>query len=231
MESESQAEIRTVGYSVNGFRRQLHEGLSELRELLQAVINDDYYDKGELIDKFDNLACLSNSFNCVHIESVPDFELMEDVELDLLGDYESYPKCAIWRDVVGADFGDNLIVLKNVDESAPPFLVLSEDSELKPTLDDSAYLSDFGGSFHYWAKTPDMDNDKEWNLMSDKLPVESCYVLVRVEGESKPRVAWPTFYQPQNKFAQFVFSDVQDTEEEEELNEKIDAWFVLFKTK
>lgn len=71
-------------FSMNGFRRNLSEDVENLRDLVQSVINDEYYDKDDLVDAINNVICQSNSLNCVSIDGNDDFSLMEDVEVKLI---------------------------------------------------------------------------------------------------------------------------------------------------
>ncbi len=75
-----------VTYSINGFRRNLAETLQELRLIIQDVSNDiDDDDLERMNDTFNELACSSNSFNCVHINGFEDFDdLSKDPEIELL---------------------------------------------------------------------------------------------------------------------------------------------------
>ena len=75
-----------VTYSINGFRRNLAESLEGLRVIIQDVSNDiDDHDLERMKDNFNELACSSNSFNCVHVDGFDDFDnLSEDPEIELL---------------------------------------------------------------------------------------------------------------------------------------------------
>jgi hypothetical protein len=71
-------------FSMNGFRRNLSEDVENLRDLVQSVINDEDYDKEDLVDAINNVICQSNSLNCVSIDGNDDFSLMEDIEVELI---------------------------------------------------------------------------------------------------------------------------------------------------
>lgn len=74
-----------VTYSINGFRRGLARSLKELKEDLDAVLDDVHSDDAARIkDSFNEIACSSNSFNCVHVDGFEDFDsLAEDPEVEL----------------------------------------------------------------------------------------------------------------------------------------------------
>lgn len=75
-----------VTYSINGFRRNLAESLQELRVIIKDVSNDIGDDDLERMqDAFNELACSSNSFNCVHVDGFDNFDnLSDDPEIELL---------------------------------------------------------------------------------------------------------------------------------------------------
>lgn len=68
-----------VTYSVNDFRRHLSRWLSELgrdlsRELKERNIEDDV----SIRASFNELACLSNSFNCIYVDGFTGFDNLSD---------------------------------------------------------------------------------------------------------------------------------------------------------
>ena len=71
-------------FSMNGFRKNLNCDIENLRELIQSVIDDNDFDKEDLVDAMNQVICHSNTLNCVSIEGNKDFSLMEDLHADLL---------------------------------------------------------------------------------------------------------------------------------------------------
>ena len=74
-----------IAYSINGLRRNLAAQLKELKkELDYEFAEGNIEDKQSISDIFNELACLSNSFNHVHIEGVKEFDdLSSDPEVKL----------------------------------------------------------------------------------------------------------------------------------------------------
>ena len=70
-----------ITFSMNGWRRQLSEGVQELRDISQAIKNDDHYDEDDLIATVGELICLSNCINCVSIEGDANFKDMSELEV------------------------------------------------------------------------------------------------------------------------------------------------------
>lgn len=70
--------------SMNGLRQSLSDDVGELRDIIQAVISDECYDKGDLINAVNQVIRDSNVMNCVYMKDDPDFTDMSEVEVDLL---------------------------------------------------------------------------------------------------------------------------------------------------
>lgn len=70
--------------SMNGLRKSLSDDVRELRDVIQAVISDEHYDKDDLINAANQVICDSNVMNCVYVTDDPDFTDMSEVEVDLL---------------------------------------------------------------------------------------------------------------------------------------------------
>ena len=70
--------------SMNGFRRNLSGNVKELREVTQAIIKDDWYEKEDLITAVNQVIRDSNVLNCIYYKDDPDFSEMGDVEVELL---------------------------------------------------------------------------------------------------------------------------------------------------
>lgn len=78
-----------VQVSMNGLRKGLVDDAQELRQAIKDVFDFlDEDDKQELTERFDTLACGLNSLNCIHAENDENFTCMEDVEVELIGQYE-----------------------------------------------------------------------------------------------------------------------------------------------
>lgn len=73
-----------IGFSVNGFRRELSRDIKELKELTESYLETDELDKDDLTEAVNNLICKSNGFNCVKIEAMDSFSNMSDLEVSLI---------------------------------------------------------------------------------------------------------------------------------------------------
>lgn len=75
-----------VTYSINGFRRNLAQELKDLRADIKHELEHGIIEcEDDIKERFNNLACLSNSFNCVHVNGFEDFDdLSADPEVELL---------------------------------------------------------------------------------------------------------------------------------------------------
>lgn len=71
-------------FSMNGFRRNLSEDAQELRDIAQAIVRDECYDKEDFIAAVNQIICHCNCLNCVYVADEPDFTNMGDVEVPLL---------------------------------------------------------------------------------------------------------------------------------------------------
>ncbi|MCG9579821.1 hypothetical protein L1D14_26830 [Vibrio tubiashii] len=78
-------------FSMDGYRSNMVSDMKELREAIADILCDvDVNNKQELINKFDQVACGVNSFNCVSVEGMEHFSNMSDSEtVPLLGDYDN----------------------------------------------------------------------------------------------------------------------------------------------
>lgn len=74
-------ETHAITFSMNGFRRNLHSDIKELKEQVMLVLQDEYFDKDDLAAAMDNVICASNSLNCVSLYGDKDFTLMEELYL------------------------------------------------------------------------------------------------------------------------------------------------------
>lgn len=73
-------------FSMNGFRHELSSDVRELRDLVQSIVEDDYWEKEDLISAVNNVITHSNVVNCVSAENDPDFSEMGHVTVDLVGE-------------------------------------------------------------------------------------------------------------------------------------------------
>lgn len=76
--------MANVTFSMNGWRRQLSEGVAELRDIVQAIKDDEDYDEDDLVAAMGELICLSNSINCTSIEGIDNFTDMSEIEISHL---------------------------------------------------------------------------------------------------------------------------------------------------
>lgn len=74
-----------VTYSINGFRRILASELKGLKRDLEHELSESNIEfPDDIKNRFNNLACLSNSFNCVYVNGFDDFDnLADDPEVEL----------------------------------------------------------------------------------------------------------------------------------------------------
>ncbi|MBL4940930.1 MAG: hypothetical protein JKY81_04630 [Colwellia sp.] len=71
-------------FSMNGFRRNFSEDMGLLREIVFAVINDNDYDKEDLVDLLNQVITHSNVINCIYDNENPDFSNMSDTNVKRL---------------------------------------------------------------------------------------------------------------------------------------------------
>lgn len=79
-----QAFSAQLSYSMNGFRRNLHKSLAELKATVKQIADEQSVDEDQLDDLMDtvnDLICQSNSVNCVSIADDENFKDMSDVYL------------------------------------------------------------------------------------------------------------------------------------------------------
>ena len=78
----------TITFSMNGFRRNLHCELKELKEHVISALNDEYVDKEDLEDSMNQVICSANGLNCVWDPDNENFTNMEDLYLPLIDEEE-----------------------------------------------------------------------------------------------------------------------------------------------
>lgn len=81
--------VNTIAFSMDGFRRNLHRDLAELKEQINNVLNDEWFDKDDLKNAMDEIISSSNSLNCVSIEGDKMFTNMENLYLPLIDEDEN----------------------------------------------------------------------------------------------------------------------------------------------
>lgn len=69
---------------MNGFRQQLSNDISDLRDLVESVIKMEFYDTEELVDAMNRVITHSNVVNCVYSNDDPDFSDMNELEIEHL---------------------------------------------------------------------------------------------------------------------------------------------------
>ncbi|TFH84947.1 hypothetical protein EQG41_19695 [Billgrantia azerbaijanica] len=70
--------------SMNGLRRNLSGDVQELRDVAASIINDDWYDKADLVRAVNAIIQHSNVLNCIYVANDPDFTDMGDLEVEPL---------------------------------------------------------------------------------------------------------------------------------------------------
>ena len=71
-------------FSMNGFRKNLSGDAATLRDIVESVVNGDYYDNQDLIDAMNQIITHSNVINCVFQKDDPDFSDISHVEIEHL---------------------------------------------------------------------------------------------------------------------------------------------------
>ena len=70
--------------SMNGFRRNLSGDVQELRDVAAAIVNDDWYEKADLVEAVNAVITHGNVLNCIFSKDDPDFTDMSDLEVEHL---------------------------------------------------------------------------------------------------------------------------------------------------
>ncbi len=73
-----------ITFSMNGFRRNLSNDISVLRDVVKEVLDGEPYDSDDLREAMNQIICSSNALNCVYMTDDPNFTDMGDLELDLI---------------------------------------------------------------------------------------------------------------------------------------------------
>ncbi len=72
----------SITVSMNGLRRSLSGDIKQLREIIEDVINDDFFEKDDLIEAMNQVITDSNVLNCVFKADDPNFSDISDVEVE-----------------------------------------------------------------------------------------------------------------------------------------------------
>jgi len=73
-------------FSMNGFRRNLSNNVQELRDIVEKILSDDFYEDDDLERCMNELICNSNGLNCVYVKDDPEFVEMGHLHVKCLND-------------------------------------------------------------------------------------------------------------------------------------------------
>jgi hypothetical protein len=71
-------------FSMNGFRAQLSRDTESMKDIVQDIINDNFYEKEDLVEAMNEIITHSNIINCVYYSDDPDFTDMSGTEIEHL---------------------------------------------------------------------------------------------------------------------------------------------------
>lgn len=71
-------------FSMNGFRHHLSNDVKSLRDIVQQMRSDEYFDEEELYEAVNQVITHSNVVNCVYSNDDPLFTDMSSVEVEHL---------------------------------------------------------------------------------------------------------------------------------------------------
>ena len=69
-------------FSMNGFRRQLHTDLDDLKQILERVMLGKHFDTDELAESFNIIVQHSNLLNCVYSDKEDEFSDLSNLHLE-----------------------------------------------------------------------------------------------------------------------------------------------------
>lgn len=72
----------SMNVSMDGLRRSLSGDIKKLRDIIEDVINDNYYYKYDLIEAMNQVITDSNVLNCVFHPNDPNFTDISSVEVE-----------------------------------------------------------------------------------------------------------------------------------------------------
>ena len=71
-------------FSMDGFRKQLHVDLDDLKQILERVMLGKNFDTDELAESFNIIVQHSNFINCVYSDKEEEFSNLSELRLDEL---------------------------------------------------------------------------------------------------------------------------------------------------
>jgi len=71
-------------FSMNGFRRQLHNDVAELRQIAQRMVDGEFYAQIDFINAVNQIVQHSNVINCVYNDGDENFTDMSKMEVEQL---------------------------------------------------------------------------------------------------------------------------------------------------
>lgn len=74
--------------SMNGLRRNLSRDIDTLREIVLLILQDEWYDKDELIEAMNDIIQDSNVLNCVFTDD-PEFTDISDIAIEQIESNEA----------------------------------------------------------------------------------------------------------------------------------------------
>ena len=75
-------------FSMNGFRHQLSNDVKSLRDIVQQMRGDEYFDEEELYEAVNQVITHSNVVNCVYSNDDPLFTDMSSIQVEHLEIHE-----------------------------------------------------------------------------------------------------------------------------------------------
>ncbi|CCO46693.1 hypothetical protein VIBNISOn1_1840076 [Vibrio nigripulchritudo SOn1] len=81
---EGKVENGQVHFSMDGFRTQLSDDVKELRDLVDSVVKDEWFEKDDLTSKMNDVICKSNSVNCISLDGCESFSNLSSIEVELI---------------------------------------------------------------------------------------------------------------------------------------------------
>jgi len=77
-------------FSMNGFRGNLSNNVEELRDIVEKVLSEDFYEDEELKRCMNEVISNSNVLNCVFVKDDPEFIDMSHLEVKFLDDEDEH---------------------------------------------------------------------------------------------------------------------------------------------
>lgn len=70
--------------SMNGLRKSLSGDVKSLRDIVESVVRDDFYENEDLVEALNAVVRDINVLNCVFDKDDPDFIEMADIEVEII---------------------------------------------------------------------------------------------------------------------------------------------------